>query len=49
MVLPCNCAHDYQDKVYGKNQRVHTPAAKGHRCTICGAMKNYSQADAKKK
>ncbi len=36
---PSNCVCDYQDKRYGKGQRVFTPTNKdnkpGKRCTIC--------------
>ncbi len=41
----CNCkegpAADYQDKVYGKNMRVHNlkDAGKGAVCTVCGNIK----------
>lgn len=36
-IRACKCSHDYQDKVYGKGQRVHTPTNRGHRCTVCGS------------
>jgi len=48
MIIPCpHCKpHDFQDKLYGKNQRVHNPVQKsnskniiGYRCTICGDVK----------
>lgn len=42
-VLPCTCAHEYQDQRYGKNQRVHTRGGKSGAyfwtCTVCGAKK----------
>ena len=44
-VIPCKCENAYQDKVYGKQQRVHTPTTKKpvggvHRCTVCKALNN---------
>ena len=38
-IMLCACKHDYQDEKYGKNQRVHNPTKKGHRCTVCGTSK----------
>lgn len=39
MLLKCSCQSDFQDKRYGKGQRVHNerkdPKA-GPRCTVCG-------------
>jgi hypothetical protein len=41
-ILVCDCKHEDQDKVYGKQQRVHNPCkgnASGdaaYRCTVCG-------------
>lgn len=39
MILECNCKHEYQDKRYGKNKRVHTekkdPVRNGYICTVC--------------
>lgn len=35
----CICTHDFQDKHYGKNIRVHNTIVKNnleHRCTVCG-------------
>ena len=38
-VLKCTCSHNYQDKRYGKNMRVHNQTDKDHgnvwRCTVC--------------
>ena len=42
VIKPCDCKHEYQDKVYGKNMRVHNTMAseKGdYRCTVCGKVK----------
>ena len=36
-LLPCHCPHEYQDKRYGRNIRVHNFAEKKRvwRCTVC--------------
>lgn len=45
MVIKCTCKHDFQDKVYGANNRVHNYAKAannktgGWRCTVCKAIK----------
>lgn len=41
MKMKCNCAHEFQDKVYGKGIRVHNPCKEGKagRCTVCGNEK----------
>ena len=45
IIRPCDCKHEYQDKTYGKGQRVHNPkkAAAGSKprctCTVCGKVK----------
>jgi hypothetical protein len=40
-VRPCNCNHQYQDRVYGKGMRVHnvSPKTEASVCTVCGAQK----------
>ena len=45
-VLPCKCQHEFQDKTYGKGQRLHNWAEKafktaggGWRCTVCEDLK----------
>jgi hypothetical protein len=42
-VRPCSCAHEFQDKEYGRGMRVHTQGgtvtAPKFRCTVCGATK----------
>lgn len=46
-VLFCSCQHKYQDKIYGKQKRLHNArseenARKGngkYRCTVCGTIK----------
>lgn len=34
----CVCDHEYQDAIYGRQQRVHNWAIKKRvwRCTVCG-------------
>lgn len=32
----CGCEHPYQDKRYGKNNRVFTTGPKRQTCTVCG-------------
>jgi len=36
-IMSCTCKHDFQDKEYGKQQRVHNYAEKklAFRCTVC--------------
>ncbi len=42
-IILCNCdrgdAAIYQDRVYGKNKRLHNPNKDGFRCTVCGNQK----------
>lgn len=39
----CSCSHEYQDKRYGKQMRVHNLSGKKDRfrarCTVCGKEK----------
>lgn len=35
LIKQCRCENAYQDSLYGKNMRVHTPG-KDVRCTVCG-------------
>ncbi len=42
MILKCTCTNIYQDKRYGKGNRVHNPCGKGqggktdqYRCVVC--------------
>jgi len=45
MIVRCKCKHEYQDKKYGKGNRVHNECSsriKGQkivRCTVCGNTK----------
>ena len=34
-VTACTCSHAFQDRTYGRGQRVHNATAKGWRCTVC--------------
>ena len=47
-VMQCSCENEFQDKVYGKKQRVHTVTNKGHRCTNCGTEKTSGSIGGKK-
>ena len=41
-VKSCSCRNDQQDRMYGKNMRVHNPfktkdgKTLNYRCTVCG-------------
>lgn len=45
-IQACTCAHAYQDKKYGKGNRVHNKTVKhpssqgGWRCSVCKATKS---------
>ena len=40
-IKTCTCKHEYQDKKYGKKQRVHNSTATNKwRCTVCGNEKS---------
>ena len=42
-VMKCTCTHDYQDKKYGKGNRIFNELSekntKNWRCTVCKAEK----------
>lgn len=45
-ILMCSCTHEFQDKQYGRQLRVHNFAKShpekvrgGWRCTVCGHVK----------
>lgn len=45
MILPCNCKHEFQDRIYGRGMRVHNKAKSKDggavwRCTVCGSVKS---------
>ncbi len=37
----CDCKNEYQDRRYGKKNRVHNERSnkQGYRCTVCGKEK----------
>lgn len=35
MIKKCTCKHSWQDKKYGKQNRIVNKTEKGHRCTVC--------------
>lgn len=40
-IIQCTCKHDFQDKTYGKGNRVANTLDKtggGARCTVCGKV-----------
>lgn len=41
VIKPCECTSTFQDKEYGKNQRVHSEKKEGKafKCTNCGKIK----------
>lgn len=40
-IKACACESQYQDKMYGKNIRVHNVGKSGTlKCTVCGNKKN---------
>lgn len=44
MIRVCKCKHSFQDKEYGRQQRVHNPVrGGGWRCTVCGDEKDVSK------
>lgn len=44
-IQECSCAHEFQDKLHGKGNRVHNSVGKGKEhgkevvCTVCLAKK----------
>lgn len=43
MIHTCSCKSEYQDKKYGKGNRVHNPTGEKNKnhanCTVCGTRK----------
>jgi len=39
-IIRCTCKHEYQDRAYGRGNRVANKTTKsdppGYRCTVCG-------------
>lgn len=52
-ILDCNCPNEQQDKIHGKNRRVHNKTAKENpvifRCTVCNNEKQLGGPVVKKK
>lgn len=48
-VHSCSCSHEFQDKKYGRGQRLHNEAGKDSklRCTVCGNEKSYQSSKPK--
>lgn len=38
-ILACTCVSEYQDKAYGKGQRVFNIGSQSRNCTVCGAKR----------
>jgi len=48
MIYPCNCTHEYQDKKYGKGNRVFNETmSHNYRCSVCGNMRKEIKAPKK--
>lgn len=50
-VRACGCKHETQDKIYGKDKRLHNLTANGANCTVCGDKKTsggYKKTDGDK-
>jgi len=40
IIKGCSCQHEFQDKTYGKGNRVHNIGVNGQQtCTVCGTKK----------
>lgn len=50
MISKCVCQNDYQDYIYGKNNRVHNPTGKltEIRCTVCDKTNQKKEETSKK-
>lgn len=51
MIRKCSCKHEYQDRIHGPGQRVHTVATKHDwtTCTVCGKTSPYNRHKKKEK
>jgi len=42
-IMKCKCVHTFQDKTYGKGNRVHNVKQRDskiqYRCTVCGNVR----------
>ena len=43
MIGRCSCVHEGQDKINGKGMRVFNKGIKGHKCTVCGSVKDLKE------
>lgn len=49
MILKCTCSHEFQDRTYGKGNRVHNEQkGASARCTVCGNSKGITKGVKKK-
>lgn len=39
IIKKCDCKHDFQDKEYGKQNRVHNKGTNKATCTVCSKEK----------
>lgn len=39
-IISCTCKHTFQDKEYGKGNRVGNSCNAGYRCTVCLSVKS---------
>jgi len=42
MIIKCECKHETQDRINGKQMRVFNKGIKGFKCTVCGKVKDVS-------
>jgi len=46
MIVKCDCVHEEQDKLHGKNNRVANPTMKNQtRCTVCLKQNNMKEVE----
>jgi len=51
MILGCNCTSTEQDKLHGKNKRVHNKMNKNEkmaRCTVCKNERSITSSESDK-
>jgi|ADurb_Cas_01_Slu_FD_contig_31_889929_length_551_multi_2_in_0_out_0_2 hypothetical protein len=46
-VAKCNCVSEFQDKTYGKGNRVFNNGLKGGHCTVCGTTSSAPKKETK--
>lgn len=47
MIQSCDCAHEEQDKMYGRGRRVYNVGKSYKSCTVCGKKVNLTSNDVK--